>query len=341
MVAGRALEQMVGVGRVSDLTISWVLLGVFAALPMIALNSRPAAQATTSKPMSQRSSFPKSRPEPASWARRVVWITLIASLTLGIGLLTWLKTVNYPLAAREVAIGRNLLSQGDSQASLKSFERAIELAPDVPPYYKYRATVYSDYMERYEEGTADREVECAFQESAMGNSYFDCLAEKAYQIGSDAVSRNPLYLRSYSNLAETALNRSLASPGDYPPEEAIGLYREAHRLSPNNWRYLNQLAFAYIRSDEPEKAKPFVARSLEITGDHPKSAYGLYLKGAAYINTGEMQVGADYIEEALALDGTNNWAGQAHQSLAQVYTSMGSMDLAAEHRSASQQLSIG
>ena len=34
VLAGRALEMMVGVARVSDLTVFWVLLGMFAALPV-------------------------------------------------------------------------------------------------------------------------------------------------------------------------------------------------------------------------------------------------------------------------------------------------------------------
>ena len=33
VLAGRALEMIVGVARVSDLTVFWVLLGMFAPLP--------------------------------------------------------------------------------------------------------------------------------------------------------------------------------------------------------------------------------------------------------------------------------------------------------------------
>ena len=63
------------------------------------------------------------------------------------GLLTWFKTINYPLAAREMALGRDNMSQGDIQAGVRKFERAIGRAPDVPTYYPFLANVYSAYAD--------------------------------------------------------------------------------------------------------------------------------------------------------------------------------------------------
>ena len=45
---GRFLEMMVGVARVSDLTILWALLGVFAALPGITSSPQVATEQTSS-----------------------------------------------------------------------------------------------------------------------------------------------------------------------------------------------------------------------------------------------------------------------------------------------------
>ena len=332
LVSGRALEQMVGVGRVSDLTIIWILLGVFLALPTIVQTSKLElakqpfeGSATLRRRGNQRRSGPLSGTDrgPYRWLRMGVWTVLIASLTLGIGFFSWFKAVNYPLAAREVAKARDYISQGDAQASLASLSRAITLAPDVPPYYKYKASVYSQHIELKDKGILPREPECSFQESVKQVSYERCLTDKIYQVRVRAIQPRVLYIRSRMALAKTALNLALDDPESYPPSEAIRLYSEAVQLAPYDWRNLNQLAFAYLRFGESEKAMEPLIASLAITGDHVFSAYALYLKGGVHINIGEPQVGADYIERALALDDTGYWAGDARESLVRVYTLVG------------------
>ena len=86
------------------------------------------------------------------------------------------------------------------------------------------------------------------------------------------------------------------------------------------------IAFAYLRFGEPEMAMEPLEASLAITGDRVYSAYGLYLKGGVHINIGEPQIGADYIQRALALDDTAHWAGDARESLVGVYTLLGNLE---------------
>ena len=340
LVAGRALEQMVGVGRVSDLTIAWILLGVFMALPTIAHTSKLelAKQpfhggSTPRRRANQRlgnqmriGSLSGTDRGPYRWLRMGVWTVLIASLTLGIGVFSWFKAVSYPLAAREVARARDYISQGDAQASLASLSRAITLAPDVPTYYKYQASVYSEHIELKDTGILPREPECSFQESVKQVSYERCLTDKIYQVRVQAIQPRPLYIRSRMALAKTALNLALDDPESYPPSEAIRLYSGAVQLAPNDWRNLNQLAFAYLRFGESEKAMEPLIASLAITGDHVFSAYALYLKGGVHINIGEPEIGADYIERALALNDTGSWAGDARESLVRARNPLGNLE---------------
>ena len=247
-------------------------------------------------------------------------MVLIGSLTFGIGIFSWFKTVSYPLAAREVAKARDYIAQGDAEGSLATLDRAIELAPDVPSYYKYKASVYSEHLELVDQGVLAREPECALQESRKQATYEGCLRDKIYQVRVQAVQPRPLYLRSRVALAKTALNLALVNPESYPPGEAIRLYQEAVQLAPNDWRILNGLAFAYLLFGESPKAMAPLLASLALTGDDVYSAYALYLKGGVHLNIGEPETGADFIERALALDGTASWAGDARDSLEGVYT---------------------
>jgi len=328
LVSGRALEQMVGVGRVSDLTIAWILLGVFMALPAIAqtpkleLEKQPFPDSSRSQGSRRRGNQRGSRgsaPGAYRWLTMGVWMMLMVSLTLGIGFFSWFKAVNYPLAAREVAKARDYINQDDAQASLASLSRAIRLAPDVPPYYKFKASVYSAHLDLIDTGILPREPECSFQASVTQVSYEQCLTDKIYQVRVQAIQPRPLYVRSRMTLAMTALNLALDDPHSYPPSEAILLYSEAVQLVPNDWRNLNRLAFAHLRFGESEKAMEPLVASLAVTGDHVYSAYALYLKGGVHINIGQPQIGADYIERALALDDTAHWAGDARESLVRVY----------------------
>ncbi len=199
------------------------------------------------------------------------------------------------------------------------------MAPDVPPYYKHKASVYSQYIELKDTGILSREPECSYRESVNLASYDRCLMDKIYRVRALAIQPRPLYIRSRIALAQTALNLALDDPDSYPPGEAIRLYREAVQLAPNDWGNLNQLAFAYLRFGESEKAMEPLVASLAITGDHVYSAYALYLKGGVHINIGEPQIGADYIERALALDDSGSWAGDARESLVQAYTLSGNL----------------
>ena len=306
------------------------------ALPTIAQNSKLElvkqpplhVSATPRRQGNQRPNRSLSERDKGSyqWLRMGVWMVLIASLTLGIGIFSWVKAVNYPLAAREVAKARDYISLGDKRASLASLSRAITMAPDVPPYYKYMASVYSEHIELKDTGILTREPECSYQESVKQVSYERCLTDKIYQVRTQAIQPRPFYIRSRMALAKTALNLALDDPGSYPPREAIRHYREALQLAPNDWRNLNQLAFAYLRFGESEKAMEPLVASLAITGDNVYSAYALYLKGGVHLNIGEPQIGAEYIERALVLDDTASWAGDARQDMVRVYALLGNLE---------------
>ena len=160
--------MMIGVARVSDLTIRWVLMGLLAALPSVIQDAKPSE------------SEPKpNRPEPRRTARRrnhrassnrapslslsgqFVWrLAAVAILLGGVWTLTWTKNVNYVRAAVASRAGVEQFRAGDWESTLVSFDRAIELAPDVTVYYANRAELFLAFLinsERFkEQGCAEQ-----------------------------------------------------------------------------------------------------------------------------------------------------------------------------------------
>ena len=95
-LGGRLLEQMVGVARVSDLTISWVLLAVFVALPASIHNPDSITNPQGPQRRPRASSRPLARPRSGTVPREphFQWqfsgrLVLVAFIILGIGSMTW------------------------------------------------------------------------------------------------------------------------------------------------------------------------------------------------------------------------------------------------------------
>ena len=341
-IAGRSLEQAVGVARVSDLMIFWVLLAAFVALPVAARS--PEVVKETAQPSRGSSHRGRSkRPGHNSsqlWGKRNescltagVWMVVLASLAVGIGFLTWFKTIQYPLAAREVAKGKEFLRQGNFEAGLEAFDLAVQLAPDVPPYYDYRAAVYEDYAKHSNNSRVPREKECSLQHTTIGISYEECLLHKAYLSKLPAIEARPLYFRSYLSVGETALELASMNPGIYPPSEAVRRYQKVVQFVPHDWRYRNKLALAYIKTGQPQAALQPLQESLALTEGTVHSAYAMYLQGVAHINMGQYATGVEYVEDSLVLNGSGSWATEAHEALVLVYTELGNHDLAESHQS--------
>ena len=189
MPAGRFIEQMVGVARVSDLTIFWALLAVFAAMP-------EAMQATTDE------TAPESRPrqsrELSAWhTPRVTkglsagWQTLfglavVACLVFGVVWLTWVKTVNYPHAALITHGAAAQFRQGKLADALASIDRAIDLAPEVSTNYRLR-----DQMNSLSSDVI-HEKNCSFHRFSA--TYEACRAEQNYLQSIEWVDQQPFSL---------------------------------------------------------------------------------------------------------------------------------------------------
>ena len=161
VMAGRALEQMVGLARVSDLTMFWALLAVMAAIPAMA----PRNETTSLQPARTTGAFAA----PGPWR-----LLLLAVLVVGIAGLTWTKNVDYVRAAATASGINAFVSRGDFAGGLAASDRAISLAPGVFVYHNHRAAVLDAAQGA---GFPLLAAECA----SRGNlPYQSCLAQEIY-----------------------------------------------------------------------------------------------------------------------------------------------------------------
>ena len=284
-VAGRLLEQMVGLARVSDLTIFWVLLAAVAVLS-VAMAS-PQGLPESPRDLHVRLSH--------DW-RRVWPVLAVVCLIMGIGALTWVKTINYPRAAAIAASAVKQSRDGDLQGALFSFNRAIHLAPDVWINYNRRANVYLNYMN---DDQVTREAECNVRTDSQ--PYKKCLVEKGYLENLAGAEQRPFNFRSRHALALSASALATLSADEDLETEALRFFQEVTELVPTGWPLYNQLAFEYLTWGNPEAALGPLEKSLAITGDNVNSVKALLLRGIAYRQLGRLQEAISEFDDLLRL----------------------------------------
>lgn len=305
-LAGRFVEQMVGVARISDLTIFWALLAALCVLPA-ALGTPAAALEPASIPSARRrrgGSQPSitPQPRPGNW-QLLLRLAMAAWIIGGILSLTWVRSINNSRAAVMAGSALKQLDQGNPQAALAGLDRATALAPDVPVYHNYRASVYSIYRKN------DRlppERGCSQQKAV---TYDVCLAQQVYSSNLASVEQRPFYWRSRLALADAAflLKRY---------DEAIRLYQEVTNLLPSSWAARNRLANAYIKAGRPEEALKPLAESLAITGENANAAETLVFRGIAYRDLGQFEASTQDLERSLVLSPESGSAQQTKEMLA-------------------------
>jgi O-antigen ligase/Tfp pilus assembly protein PilF len=333
IMAGRCVEQMVGLARISDLTIYWALLALFVALPKAMDIQRPGSPqfpASHSQRGSRRS-FSASPRGPWCHGLRHWRAAVVACLIVGIAAVTWLKAVNYPLAAREAARADQFFRNGDPQTGLQALKRASGLAPDVSVYHAWRASVYSLYARYLNDPRVARERECDWRDKVKERAYAACLADQAYLSEWNSVKQSPLDYRWRLALADRTLSRVLDGEAELAGE-AIRLHREVVAQVPNSWPLLNRLAGAYIRVGQPKAALQTLERSQLITGGTAQSASSFRLAGIAFHDLGDLGKAVESLERSLELDPSSNGAKDVHRLLVEVYTAMGAPALADMHR---------
>lgn len=326
-LAGRFLEMTVGVARVSDLTLLWVLFALFACLPRVMSESESLLKTASSQSRISHSGAATSSRVQFDW-----WfmgrLGVVAWLIGGIFVFTWVKSVNNVRAAVSAGDAMESIREGDLQGGLDNLSRAIELAPDVSAYYNYKGLVYSSYQagtagfrQTIPRADVPRERECG---ARVDQGYLECLAFTKYLTNLMGSAKRPFYYRSHLALATSAYTLGAAGatmtlPGPTPDgdttivfaDEAIRLYKETLSLVPSSPRIRIELADAYIVAGQPEVAHTLLEDALAITGDDDGySALAYLVESKAYYALAEYDRAAESLEQYLLLDPTGTVRGR-------------------------------
>jgi tetratricopeptide (TPR) repeat protein len=320
-LAGRFVEQMVGVARVSDLTLWWVVLALFVALPK-SMGEHPELVEAPKRPGRSR----RRRRRPAAGAPfesgQFLWRGVTATLVIiGILVLTWFKTVNYPRAAVFAGQAGQQFNQLDFQGALSSLEETIDLAPDVAAYYNLRAAVYRAYPLN---SNVSPEQGCSLQRASQ--TYVVCLATEAHAASAEGFERRPYQFRRRLALADSALALGSLTGGAGPVNQSLGLYRQSLEMVPHSWMLMNRLAEVYVQVGRPEEALPLLDESLSLTGDTVHSAKAKVIRAMAYRGLGQSRKALEELN-AVITAGTGDLA-RAYNERAVTYYDLGQYETA-------------
>ena len=199
------------------------------------------------------------------------------SLLVGIGALTWEKSLNYQRAAVHADTGAARLRSSGYFSALSYLDRAIDQAPDVSTYYERRAVVYRAYRNSDQ---MPQDQQCGLQQ--FNTSQEACLAEEAHLRNAQWIKQRPFDYRARLALADSARELGQLRDDTGYSSEAVRLYREAAEMVPNSWPLWNLLAEVYLQLEQPEAALVPLDRSLAITGDSVHSEQALLLRSRAY-----------------------------------------------------------
>ena len=298
VLAGRLLEQMVGVARVSDLMVTWVLLAVMAAIPIATEQSHAINEPNVPRRSEQRSRRPSRQLQSRTpilepmllW--RIVAVVVVVAI---VGSLIWVKNVNYVRAAFIADNGAEQSRNGDLRGALSSFDQSIDLAPDVSSYYLTREQIYQSY--RANNAPSKDET---FVGEETGPIAEEIMADRAYSRNVQWVEQRPLFLRAHLTLADSSLELARLKDDSNLQQQAIALYEESLELLPESFELLDYIAGVYLQLGQPSEALPHLEASLAVTKGTENMITALRLQSTAYLAMGQNERSIEIHDQAVS-----------------------------------------
>ena len=308
---GRMAQQMLGVGGVSDTMLFWVLLALIPA----AFRAWPISSDLSDTQPFGLGDNPVSRGRPMVLQGARVALTLLLVAVMG-----WLitdKGINL-VRADAVAARAQMVDATDQSRdeALALFDEAIDLAPQVPNYYRMRG----DYLVAVTE-TAPRGLES------------NADLEEIYTDRVMALRTDPLAGESLLDMANIAFDLTRAGYEGLDAK-AEDQYRQLMALSPNFSESHSLLwvllAVAYMDAGQLERSLDFLNSALALNSSDFSHSKALFVQGAAYSELGQYDKSIESLSRLLEINADPDVTMQAHRLLANVYSDAGEPQLASD-----------
>lgn len=243
LVSGRIIEQSVGVGRISDLTVFWILLAVIPQIPHLMSDTSDEIHTDTNHLIY------RTRVNKCIYA--VVFL-----LTIVICYNTTIHTTNDIRSAQAASKARYYFSNNQINNAISEIQMAISLSPTIPTYYLFENLIINRSMET---GSVVNTLECPPPaENNERRLYHTCLLNHKYNNAEEAARHQHMYWRA---IFEQAVSLDQLEKYD----EALSLYQKTVSLIPNSWILHNELTKLYISIGDHNQALIHVNNSLRIT----------------------------------------------------------------------------
>jgi len=247
---GRICDQMLGIARVSDMLLYWVLLAGFISILNILKTNQPAASKNISQ---QFVTNRRTSKQPARfWKYGFIFIVISAIMVF-----TFQNATGYPRAARIMADAKFEYSEGNLESALYYTEQAISIAEEISTYYLFKNLVLHSFLKNTDMGHHPGCVE-SINSRIYSDTYKSCVYSYIHKNAISAAKSRPLEWLTAFNLADSFVNLQ-----DY--DNAHNNYESTLALLPNSWVLHNKLADVYITSGKFRQAKEHLILSLSIT----------------------------------------------------------------------------
>ena len=260
VLVGRMIEQMAGKAQISDWALTWILAAMIFALAVSHVD-RPAPQedlpassdedgsgmGQRKRRLARQAARPSRRSNAAFNPLRVTGAVIIAVIALGFWSQAVLSNIRSAFTEADALAAS---SAGRPTDAFLLLQRSVEQAPGWA-----RARLYLGAALR---NSARVETEDALQVRVL---------ELAYEEAVAVIDRNPLDERAWSLAAEISGDLAVLDPAfkDQAIEDNLTLVA----LVPNRWRARLQLAWAYHRLGDQDRALDAIttARALGAADD--------------------------------------------------------------------------
>lgn len=273
VLLSHSLEQQVGISKVTDLTLYFLVLGLLYAL-------------TTNSHQVERS-LP---PDASSKSFQVVALVAVALISVSV---TITQSANYLSAGFKAADGQSSYTSGDWAEGYDQFNTAIKLAPRIPVYYHYQNAYLKSLAEHVGKPGAWVPDQCSIHSRA--EDIVQCIYLEIYNNAKHARQANPWNWNTTYEAATAAYDLK-------QDHEAIALYSLMLQQAPKSYPLKNHVGIIHFALGNYSMASTVFEESLTLTAvGSIQSRTALMYTGLIHAKQGHLEDGYKTLLDALNL----------------------------------------